>query len=75
MTTDQKLEMRGPESELVEKVFGSINTDTLPASLAAVLVSLAQMAVEMEPDDVSLQLDLPAGTLSFRCYRRAGVRP
>lgn len=67
-------ETRTAEAELVEKVFGAITTDGLPAALGAALVNLAALAVEMRPDDVSLTLDLPAGVLTFRCYRRAGDR-
>ena len=33
--------------------------------MGAALVNLAKLAHEMQPDDVSLSLDLPAGTLSF----------
>jgi hypothetical protein len=59
------------KSELIERVFGSISTDTLPAALGAALLELARLAAEMHPDDIALSLDLPAGTLSFRAYRRA----
>jgi hypothetical protein len=65
---------RTVEAELVERVFGPIAIDALPTVLSATLLSLAKVATEMHPDDVSLSLDLPAGTLSFRCYRRTEVR-
>jgi hypothetical protein len=61
---------RSIEAELVERAFGAINTDVLPGALGAALLHLSKLAAEMRPDDVSLQLDLPAGTLSFRAYRR-----
>ena len=64
MTTDVT------RSELVEKVFGPISSDLLPTALGAALLELARMASVMNPDDISLSLDLPAGTLAFRAYRR-----
>ena len=33
-------------------------------------MDLAKLAEQMRPDDVALSLDLPAGILTFRAYRR-----
>lgn len=42
----------------------------LPTTLGAALLDLSRMAAAMHPDDISLSLDLPAGILTFRAYRR-----
>lgn len=58
------------DAELVQQVFGAVSVDTLPHTLATTLAHLARLAVEMHPDDISLSLDMPAGCLMFRAYRR-----
>ena len=35
------------------------------------MMDLAKLAQDMHPDDVSLSLDMPAGILEFRAYRRS----
>lgn len=48
----------------VEKTF-AVTFDTLPTALGQAMIDLAALAHDMQPDDVVLDLDLPAGTLKF----------
>lgn len=57
------------DKERVEKTF-AVSFDTLPTALGQAMIDLASLAREMSPDDIVLDLDLPAGTLKFRAYRR-----
>jgi hypothetical protein len=59
------------DAELVERHF-AVEQDSLPAALAGAITALARLAENMKPDDISVSLDLPAGTMHFRAYRRAG---
>jgi hypothetical protein len=61
---------RSGDAEAVEKHF-RVTLDTLPAALAEAITTLSRLAEDMRPDDVCLDLDLPAGVLHFRCWRRA----
>jgi hypothetical protein len=54
----------------IERTFGLAPVDGLPAALGAALLDLSKLAATMHPDDISLSLDLPAGVLTFRAYRR-----
>ena len=65
-----RLATRSGDTEAVEKHF-KVSLDTLPTALAEAITTLARVAEDMRPDDVSLDLDLPAGVLHFRCWRRA----
>jgi hypothetical protein len=42
----------------------------LPLALGEAVLDLSKLAATMHPDDISLSLDLPAGILTFRAYRR-----
>ena len=70
MTTQNKSDLVSRKPDLVEQTFGLERGEGLPAALGAAVVDLAQLAATMHPDDISLSLDLPAGILSFRAYRR-----
>ena len=72
MTTKTEVTKRG-DAELVEKTF-AVPIETLPAALAEAITELAKLANRMTPDDISVSLDLPAGTMSFRAYKRAPVQ-
>ncbi|MDN3274746.1 hypothetical protein QWJ07_10855 [Frankia sp. RB7] len=66
--TENELVSRKPDT--VEQTFGLGPVEGLPAALGAALLDLSKLAATMHPDDISLSLDLPAGILTFRAYRR-----
>jgi hypothetical protein len=69
-TTENKSDLISRKPDAVERTFGLEPVDGLPTTLGAALMDLSKMAGEMRPDDISLSLDLPAGILTFRAYRR-----
>ncbi|WP_441259620.1 hypothetical protein AB7008_23680 [Bradyrhizobium sp. 521_C7_N1_3] len=70
MTTANKGDLVSRKAEAVERTFGVEPIEGLPTTLGAALLDLSKMAAAMHPDDISLSLDLPAGILTFRAYRR-----
>ena len=60
------------DAEIVEQTF-RMPLEALPTALAEAITQLAHLAREMKPDDISLDLDLAAGTLHYRAYRRAAT--
>lgn len=69
-TTENTTDLVSRKPDAVEQTFGLGPADGLPMALSAALVDLAKMASAMRPDDISMSLDLPAGILTFRAYRR-----
>jgi hypothetical protein len=69
-TTADKTDLVSRKPDLIERAFGLGPVEGLPKALGEALVDLARLAEGMRPDDISLSLDLPAGILSFRAYRR-----
>jgi hypothetical protein len=69
-TTDNKTDLVARKPDAVERTFGLEPVEGFPAALSAALLDLSKMASAMHPDDISLSLDLPAGILSFRAFRR-----
>lgn len=69
-TTADKTDLVSRKPDAVERTFGLGPVEGLPASLGAALLELSKLAATMHPDDISLALDLPAGILTFRAYRR-----
>jgi len=67
---NELVKAKGASSELVERHF-NLSHDNPPLALAEAAAGLAALAERMSPDDVSVDIDLPAGKLHFRCYRRA----
>jgi hypothetical protein len=70
MTTENKSDLIARKPNEVRRTFELERAEDLPAALGAAVVDLAQLASVMHPDDISLSLDLPAGILTFRAYRR-----
>ena len=68
--TENKTDLVARKPDAVEQTFGLEPVEGLPTALGAALVDLARMASAMHPDDISVSLDLPAGILTFRAYRR-----
>ena len=58
------------EPDAVERVFGLEPVEGLPKALSEAVLDLARLAATMHPDDISLSLDMPAGIMEFRAYRR-----
>jgi hypothetical protein len=69
-TTDNKTDLVARKPDAVERTFGPLTPEELPRALGSAMMDLAKLAQDMRPDDVSLSLDLPAGILTFRAYRR-----
>jgi hypothetical protein len=69
-TTDNKADLISRKPDSVERTFGLEPVEGLPTALGEALIVLSRLAATMHPDDISLQLDLPAGILTFRAYRR-----
>ena len=69
-TTDNKTDLVARKPDAVERTFGPLTQEELPRALGSAMMDLAKLAQDMRPDDVSLSLDLPAGILTFRAYRR-----
>lgn len=70
MATENKTDLVSRKALAVERTFGLEPVEGLPTTLGAALLDLSKMAAAMHPDDISLSLDLPAGILTFRAYRR-----
>jgi hypothetical protein len=70
MAEQKSVLVKRENAALVERTF-AVDAGTLPAALAGAITELAKLANRMQPDDVSVGFDLPAGTMHFRCYRRA----
>ena len=68
--TENKTDLISRKPDAVEQTFGLEPVEGLPTTLGAALLDLSKMASAMHPDDISLSLDLPAGILTFRAYRR-----
>jgi hypothetical protein len=68
--TENNGDLVSRKPDAVERTFGFGSTESLPAALGAAVVDLSKLATTMHPDDISLSLDLPAGILCFRAYRR-----
>jgi hypothetical protein len=69
-TTDNKADLVARRPDAVERTFGLEPVEGLPTALGAAVTDLSKLALAMCPDDVCLKLDLPAGILTFRAYRR-----
>ena len=69
-TTENKSDLITRKSDSVERTFGLEPVEGLPKALGEALLDLSKLAATMHPDDISLSLDLPAGILTFRAYRR-----
>lgn len=69
-TTEDRSDLITRKPDAVERTFGLGPVEGLPAALGAALLDLSKLAATMHPDDIALQLDLPAGILTFRAYRR-----
>lgn len=69
-TTKNKSDLVSREPDAVERVFGLEPVEGLPKALSEAVLDLARLAATMHPDDISLSLDMPAGILEFRAYRR-----
>ena len=69
-TTENKTDLVSRKPDAVERTFGLEPVEGLPTALGAALLDLSKLAATMHPDDISLSLDLPAGILTFRAYRR-----
>lgn len=69
-TTENKTDLVSRKPDLVERTFGLEPVEGLPTTLGAAVLDLSKLAASMRPDDISLSLDLPAGILTFRAYRR-----
>ena len=69
-TTDNKTDLVARKPDAVERTFGLGPVEGLSASLGDALLELSKLSGKMCPDDISLQLDIRAGVLSFRAYRR-----
>jgi hypothetical protein len=72
VTDNSELDTRNSGS--IERTFGLGPVEGLPAALGAALIDLSRLAASMHPDDINLSLDLPAGILTFRAYRRERSR-
>jgi hypothetical protein len=60
----------------ISQAFGTIEVGAMPTALAVALAHLSKVASDMNGvDDISLQVDLVAGTLHFRAYRRPQLAP
>jgi hypothetical protein len=70
MTAEDKTDLVSRKPDAVEQMFGLGPVEGLPTALGAALLDLSKLAATMHPDDISLSLDLPAGILTFRAYRR-----
>ena len=70
MTAEDRTDVVQRNSEAIERTFGLGPVEGLPTALGAALLDLSKLAATMHPDDISLSLDLPAGILTFRAYRR-----
>ena len=68
--TENKTDLVARKTDAIERAFGPLTPDELPRALASAMMDLAKLAQDMRPDDVSLSLDMPAGILEFRAYRR-----
>lgn len=72
-STESKTDLASRKAETLEQTFGlGSSIEALPTALSAAICDFAKLSREMRCDDVSLSVDLAAGTLHFRCYRRAG---
>jgi hypothetical protein len=69
-TTADKTDLVSRKPDLIERTFGLGPVEGLPKALGEAVVDLARLAEGMHPDDISLSLDIAAGVLSFRAYRR-----
>ena len=69
-TTGNKSDLVVRKPDAVERIFGAEPVESLPVALGAAVMDLSKLAATMHPDDISLSLDLPAGILTFRAYRR-----
>jgi len=69
-TTESKNDLVSRKANAVERTFALEPVEGLPTALGAAVLDLSKLAASMRPDDISLQLDLPAGILTFRAYRR-----
>jgi len=47
-----------------------VTPENLPQALGSAAITLSQLAREMRADDISLNVDVVGGILSFRAYRR-----
>lgn len=68
--TENKTDLVERRPDAVERTFGPLTQEELPRALGAAMMDLAKLASAMHPDDVSLSLDMPAGILEFRAYKR-----
>ena len=69
-TTENKSDLVSRKPDSVERTLGLEPVEGLPKALGEALLDLSKLAATMHPDDIALQLDLPAGILTFRAYRR-----
>ena len=69
-TTENKSDLVSRKPDAVERTFGLGPVEGLPKALGEAMLDLARLAASMHPDDISLSLDMPAGILEFRAYRR-----
>ena len=69
-TTADKTDLVSRKPDAVERTFELGPVESLPTALGAAVMDLAKLAEQMRPDDICLSLDLPAGILTFRAYRR-----
>ena len=69
-TMENKSDLASRTPDAVERIFGLEPVEGLPRALSEAVLDLARLAATMHPDDISLSLDLPAGVLEFRAYRR-----
>ena len=68
--TENKTDLVARKPDAVERTFGPLTQEELPRALGSAMMDLAKLASAMHPDDVSLSLDMPAGILEFRAFRR-----
>lgn len=59
---------RAAIAEVIER---DLQVSSLPHALALLSGELATLARRMQPDDISFDFDMPAGTMHFRAYRRS----
>ena len=69
-TTEDRSDLISRKPDVIERRFGFEPVEGFPKTLSEALLDLSKMAAAMHPDDISLSLDLPAGVLTFRAYRR-----
>jgi len=68
--TDTKTDLVSRKPDALERTFELGRVEGLSTSLGDAMLELSKLASKMSPDDISLTLDLPAGVLQFRAYRR-----